>query len=92
MIAWRLLSLRRPLEPSLSGVDAGFASAQIALGFDIRSELSELPLQVVTVAPRDTAFQIVEPDLHRGEVTLAGGQSPDHFVELTLDAAPDGLP
>jgi hypothetical protein len=31
-------------------------------------------------------FQIVEPDLHRGEVTLAGGQSPDHFVELTLDA------
>jgi hypothetical protein len=67
-------------------VDAGFASAQIALGFDIRSEFSELPLKVVTVDPRGTAVQIVEPDLHRGEVTFAGGQSHDHFVELALDA------
>jgi hypothetical protein len=71
----------------IEAVDAGFASAQMMqLGFDIRSELSELPLQVDTVDPRNTAVQIVEPGLHRGEVTFAGGQSCDHFVELALDA------
>jgi hypothetical protein len=57
------------------------------LGFEFRSEPSDLPLQVDTALdPRDTAVEIVEPDAHRGDVTFDGGQSHDRFVELTLDA------
>ena len=57
------------------------------LGFEFRSEPSDLALQVDTALdPRDTAVEIVEPDAHRRDVTFDGGQSHDRFVELTLDA------
>src|SRR5882724_2705391 len=55
------------------------------LGFEFRSEPSDLPLQIDTALdPRDTAVEIVEPDAHRGDVTFDGGQSHDRFIELAV--------